>query len=101
LSQEEVLSLAKKYEAGSTVRDLVQSFGIDRTTVLAHLERQGVGRRRQLRKMTDADVAKAAGLYATGESLKATGARLGVNAETLRREFTKAGIPVRPRRGWT
>jgi AraC-like DNA-binding protein len=53
------------------------------------------------RKMTDRTVRQAATWYQTGESLKTVAARFGVDPRTLAREFKKAGIQVRPRRGWS
>ena len=38
----EVTRLAQDYAVGSTVNQLADSYGVHRTTVLAHLERQGV-----------------------------------------------------------
>ena len=100
LSQDETLSLAKMYKDGLTVRELAQAFDIHRTTVLAHLERQGVDRRRCLRRLTDAEVETAACIYTDGNSLKTTATYFAVDAETLRREFKTAGVAIRPRNGW-
>jgi lambda repressor-like predicted transcriptional regulator len=100
LSPDEVRELAKQYKAGATARELSQAFGVHRTTVLVHLERHGIERRSCARRLTDVDVANAAHLYKGGQSLKTTAAHFGVNAETLRREFKKADVPVRPRQGW-
>jgi len=100
LSPTEGAELARRYIAGATAKELAQRFHIHRTTVLAQLERQGVDRRRCLRRMADTEVTHAALIYAEGHSLKTTAAHFGVDAETLRREFKKAGIHVRPRRGW-
>jgi len=82
------------------VRDLAQTFGAHRTTVLAHLERQGIDRRRCVRRLTDAEIETAASFYRDAHSLKTTAIQFAVDAETLRREFRKAGVDVRPRRGW-
>jgi len=100
LTQSDVIQLAQEYTAGSTVNQLANKYSVHRTTVLAHLERQHVDRRRITRRLTDADVEDAARLYEAGNSLKATARRFEVDAETLRREFARAGIQTRPRRGW-
>ncbi len=78
--------------------DLPGKYGIHRTTVLLHLERNGVSRRPSTRKLTDDDVAMAAAAYAVGDSLATVGARLDVNASTVARAFRRAGLPIRPRR---
>jgi lambda repressor-like predicted transcriptional regulator len=94
-----VAELVKAYEAGATVRELVFQFGMHRATVLAHLERQGVPRRPQLRKLPDDQVAEAAALYTAGLSLADVGRRLDVSAGTVRKELLHAGVSVRPRMG--
>ncbi len=57
-------------------------------------------RRRVVRKMTDALVAEAAARYRDGHSLATVAGEFNVDTRTLGREFRKAGIPIRPRRGW-
>ena len=99
LTPTEITRLAQDYEAGSTANRLAVSYGVHRTTVLSHLEQQGVDRRRTRRVLSNDDVARAAAFYSSGQSLKATGSHFGVDAETIRREFKKAGAAIRPRRG--
>jgi len=101
LTPSEIVSLAQEYAAGATVNRLADRFGVHRTTVLMHLERQGISRRRCVRRMSDDDVKEATHLYQLGYSLKRAAVRFGVDAETLRREFMKAGVSVRPRPGWS
>lgn len=60
LTAEVVAELAAAYQAGATVPELVKRFQVHRTTVLAHLERQGVPRRPNHGKLTDEQVAEAA-----------------------------------------
>ncbi|WP_178138760.1 hypothetical protein [Ferrithrix thermotolerans] len=100
LAPSEITRLAQDYAAGSTVNQLAMRYGVHRTTVLNHLEQQGIDRRRTHRVLSKDDVARAAALYSSGRSLKATGSHFGVDAETIRREFKKAGVAIRPRRGW-
>jgi len=45
LTPSEIVSLAQEYAAGATVNRLADRFGVHRTTVLMHLERQGISRR--------------------------------------------------------
>lgn len=78
---------------------LAREFQINRETALEHLKRAGIARRPHVRKLTDHLVQEAGRLYATGLSLKNVAARFGVNETTIRNEFTRAGIQVRPRRG--
>ena len=100
LPPESVAELIRQYNDGSSVLTLAQAFRIHRTTVLQHLARHNVQCRRSVRSMTDAMVHEAAISYQEGGSLSAVASHFGVNAETLRREFKRANIPVRPRKGW-
>ena len=89
------------YLAGWSIDSLAAEFDVHRTTVMDHLERRGIERRRVVRKMTDRSVHQAARRYATGEPLKVVALKVGVDVRTLAREFDRAGIATRPRRGWT
>ena len=51
--------------------------------------------------MTDVQVAEAAARYRDGQSLATVADKFKVDTRTLSREFRKAGVPIRPRRGWT
>lgn len=95
----QVEQLVAQYEAGDAIDGLAREFGINRTTVIRHLERHGVQRRKVIRKMTDAEVAAAARRYATGLSLVAVATEFGVCDRTLRREFDAAGVKTRPPAG--
>ena len=74
---------------------------VNRTTIIKHLDQHGVPRRRVVSKMTDALVAEAAVMYLDGHSLATVANEFKVDTRTLGREFRKAGVPIRPRRGWT
>ena len=80
---------------------LARRYGIHRTTVIHHLDRAGIERRRLVRKMTDESVALAATRYAQGASLVVVASEFEVHQRTLARELRNAGAPIRRRRGWT
>ena len=80
---------------------LLLAFNIHRTTVLAHLERNGVPRRRSGPKLSNEDVHEAAILYRDGLSLKAIGRRFLVAPDTIGKALRRVGVKIRPRRGWT
>lgn len=101
LTDAQVSDLIDRYQGGASVNTLASHFGIHRTTVLNHLERRGIRRRRNDRKLTDILVELAGDYYREGHSLAQTGTKFGVDAATIRREFAKRGIQVRPRRGWS
>jgi IS30 family transposase len=92
--------LVDAYRSGKTVAQLVEALDVSRTTVLGHLERAGVARRPDIRKLTDADVANAASYYRNGESLAIVGKRFGVDTKTVARELRRANVNIRPRPGW-
>ena len=73
---------------------------LNRTTIVSHLDRRGIERRNSVRKLTDRLVQQAAKHYEAGESLKVVAVRFDVDARTLAREFKRASIKIRPRRGW-
>ena len=100
LPVDSILELVRAYEVGATVPDLVERYGIHRTTVLAHLERQGVPRRPNRFKLTEGQLAEASQLYAKGWSLIPLGKRFGVDDGTMRKALLREGVMLRPRRGW-
>ena len=91
------------YLSGDTVNDLARQFGVHRTTVMAHLTRRETMRPETstATNWDDDTLAAAARLYANGASLAQVGPRLGVHASTVATRFQLAGVPIRPRRGWT
>jgi AraC-like DNA-binding protein len=101
LSDAAVDDLVRSHSDGASIDSLARRLGVHRTTLLHHLDRRGVPRPPNTRKMTDRTVRQAATWYQTGESLKTVAARFGVDPRTRAREFKKAGIQVRPRRGWS
>lgn len=100
LSEHDVDDLVRDYESGSSIDALAARLDVNRTTIINHLDRRGIERRKSVRRMTDRSVRQAAKRYASGESLKVVAARFGVDARTLAREFKRAGIEIRSRRGW-
>jgi transposase-like protein len=88
------------YCAGSSIDALASRYDVHHTTVIRHLDRAEVPRRRVVRKLTDDKVAQAAARYADGTSLARVAGEFGVHERTLAREFRRAGVPIRPRRGW-
>jgi predicted DNA-binding protein YlxM (UPF0122 family) len=100
LGDDEIANLLVRYTDGTSVRSLADEYRIHRTTVMDHLERSGVPRRRCVRSLTDEQVAEASLYYAQGESLAVVASRYVVSARTIAREFEQAGIPTRLRNGW-
>ena len=100
LGRADVERLVAAYEEGNSVAQLVARFNVNRTTVLAHLDRNSVPRRQTGPRLSAEDVAQAAGLYRDGLSLAAIGQRFRVNASTVGKALRRADVQIRPRRGW-
>ena len=60
LSAMEVEHLVHRYREGASIDRLAREHEVHRTTVIHHLHRAGIARRRVVRKMTDESVARAA-----------------------------------------
>ena len=92
-----VRELVAGYEAGATVYELADRFGVHRDTVSAHLHRQGVPMRRQ--GLNEAEVDRAVRLYIAGGSLGRVGSHLGVDAHTVRSALLKREVRMRDTQG--
>ena len=100
LSQAEIEQVIHRYRDGTSIDGLARRYEVHRTTVIHHLDRAGIARRRVVRKMTDESVAQAAVRYEQGASLAVVAGEFGVHQRTLARELRRAGTLIRRRRGW-
>ncbi len=100
LSSDEIQRLTHLYREGASVDELARRYEVHKTTVIRHLDRQAVTRRRVVPKMTDHSVGQAAASYAEGASLAAVAEQFGIHERTLAREFRRAGVQIRQRNGW-
>jgi predicted DNA binding protein len=96
LTDSDIDALVGAYQAGSTIEMLANTFGVHRTTAIAHLERRGISRRSP-RKLTDEMVTGAEQRYTGGETLAEIAASLGIAPSTLTRELQLAGVTIRRR----
>jgi hypothetical protein len=101
LSPTDIDDLLDAYRAGATINQLAVAFRVHRTTVAGHLDRSGVPRHSEQTAWDDEILKQAADLYATGLSLADVAHQFGVDAQTVANRFRRAGVAVRPRRGWT
>jgi lambda repressor-like predicted transcriptional regulator len=95
LSPAERTNLAEEYRFGTSALGLARKYKMHRRTVAAHLEREGVAVREQL-KVTPRLIEWAKQLYANGQSLSAIGKQLGVEASTVGKALKRAGVKLRP-----
>jgi hypothetical protein len=97
LSSTDLDLLIELYTAGAAINDLAEQFRIHHLTVMRHLDRRGTPRRTGVVKR---QLSEAKRLYEDGWSLARIGEHFGVDGETVRQAFLRAGIRTRPRRGW-
>ncbi|MER6813437.1 helix-turn-helix domain-containing protein [Spirillospora sp. NPDC000708] len=97
LKDEEAREVVAAYEAGATVYQIGQRFGIGRQTVSKILKRRGVQMRRT--GLSHEQTAEAAQLYEDGWSLARIGKHLAVSPETVRLRLLEEGTHLRPRPG--
>ena len=95
LTDADVDRLVAGYQAGHTLGDLADKFGVHCRTVARHLEQRGIKRRANRHKLSEADVADASLRHQAGDSLAAIAETLDVHAATLRRELVRAGIDAK------
>ena len=100
LSRTEIEQLVGQYRLGSSIVALSRRYKIHMTTVMHHLDQSNVARRTVVRKMNDETVALAAAQYEQDAPLAVVAGAHGVHERTLAREFRRAGVATRPRRGW-
>jgi len=91
----DVRRLVDDYVAGATVPELIVAFGVNRTTVYAHLDRSGIPWRRGRGKLSEEQVRCAAELLRGGQGLPTIAGELGVGEETVRRALRRDGLVTR------
>jgi DNA invertase Pin-like site-specific DNA recombinase len=94
---EQVQKLIAEYQAGATVYQLGERFGISRQTVGKILKRQGVTMRMQ--GLTPEQIEEAVRLYEGGWSLARIGTKLKVDAGTVHARLRERGVRMRDTHG--
>ena len=96
LGPDQLSELVAAYREGVPVDELARSFGVNRTTVLGHVRRQGVPKRDRRRALLGDDLDRAVELYCEGRSADWVAEELRVAASTVRRALKDAGVTLRP-----
>ena len=97
LNPTELNQIVERYQAGATVYDLADQFGVRRQTIAKQLKAQGV--RLRCTSLTEAEIARAIELYATGLSTAKVGAQLGRDHSTIWHALKGAGVQLRDTHG--
>ena len=96
----DVDALVDHYRAGATIEELAGRFSISRTTVIAHLDRRSVQRRATAKQWDHETLASAARTYQNGSSLADIAEQHDLDPQTVANRLRRAGVTIRPRRGW-
>jgi hypothetical protein len=97
LDADQIQELITGYEAGATVYELGDRFGIERRTVSNILKRHDIPMRR--RGLSTEQVDDAIHLYNLGWSLARVGEHLGVDHVTVLTKLRERGVPTRDTHG--
>ena len=97
LSEVDVEVLVASYNSGETLIGLARRFGINRATVLAHLDRQGVQRRQPQKLLGPEQFADVSRRYLAGETLTQIAVSMEIGVETVRQALVDTGTPRRKR----
>jgi uncharacterized protein (DUF433 family) len=97
LDDDQTQHLIASYQAGATVYELADEFGIERRTVSAILHRHDVPMRRQ--GLTNEQVEDAKRFYEQGWSLARIGNHMDVTADTVRKRLLERGVTMRDTQG--
>jgi DNA-directed RNA polymerase specialized sigma24 family protein len=93
-----VEELIQGYVDGVPVDELAVRFQVDQSTVQRHARRRALPRRSP--RLGPRQSEEAARLYLAGESLAKLSEHFGVATDTVALALRRAGVTLRPRRGW-
>ena len=98
LEPEGVARLVEGYAAGVPVDQLAASFGVNRVTVMKHTQDHYLPHRTP--RLDPDQVEDVIRLYSEGLSTATIGKQFRVDDGTIALALRKAGVALRPRRGW-
>jgi uncharacterized protein (DUF433 family) len=95
----EVAEVGEQYQAGRSMNDLAQQYGVYRRTILHALKLCDVPIR--CRGLSPVRVAEAAELYRAGWSLARLGEKYGCTDKAVGHALRRRGVEIRTRHGWS
>lgn len=95
LREADVARLVEDFVAGASVGDLITAYGVNRTTVYAHLDRNEIARPRREGKLSPAQVQRLTEFHRRSTPIAAVASQMGVGEETVRRAFRQMTIERR------
>jgi len=98
LEPSKVAELIQGYADGVPVNVLAEKFSVDQSTVQKHARRHDLPRRSP--RLGPNQIKEAIMLYTEGQSLLKLAAHFGVATDTVALALRRAGVTLRPRRGW-
>jgi hypothetical protein len=98
LRPDEVDQLVAHYEKVRNIRQVAEAFELYRATVREHLKRRGI-EVRQVRSMTEHEMAEAVGLYEAGDSSVIVGEKLGFSNHTVLKALRASEVSIRKQIG--
>ena len=97
-SGEQVVRLLERYlDEDASVRELADEFGIDRSTLLLHVQRAGLPRRNESTRWDEATLARAIQCYEAGALCREVAVEFGVHKSTVALRLQQAGLKLRSR----
>jgi len=85
LAPAETEVLCREYQDGASTYQLAKKWGVNRHTVTAILERNGIEQRNHTAKISEDEVAEAKGLHTEeGWSVNALARRYGISSKTMK-----------------
>lgn len=91
LPLEQIMELVRQYEAGAPARELAKTFGVNESTVYAHLRRQGANDR-PYRKLHGKQLEDAIRLHHDGMSVRAIATELKLDKGTVAGALREMGL---------
>lgn len=98
LGPETIQELVDRYDSGEDTPALAREYGVSTTGLRELLLKEGVEFRRQAITSEDAD--RAVELYESGLTIREVVTKIGYSLGTIRREFHRRGVPMRPSGRW-